>query len=217
MPPTARPPVEPEPEPVEMAPQLCAAEFPAESGVFVAGKEGVIVIEIESHSPNGWTPGSTFAGFLGEGYLLDPGGAGALSYRFRIDTPGSYRVSLRSYIDNDNNTESNDVVSTIDGREDVKLFSHGLGQGHQWTWDTGLDLEGQDLDLAYYAPPNEFPAGHEFIKPPGYVFAAGVHEFAMKGRSSGFAIDRLHIYPDGLPETEALNLSLPQSGQVQCE
>jgi hypothetical protein len=177
----------------------------------------VIVIEVETHSENGWSNETAFAGYSGDSYFIDPGGAGTLTFQFQIDTPGMYRLSLRNYIDNSNMTESNDVMSEIDDRGEVKLFSHGLGQGHQWTWDTGLDPEGATLDSAYYAAPNEFPAGHAFIKPPGYVLEAGVHTFSLRGRSSGFAIDRLHIYPDGMAEATALSLDLPHSGQVNCQ
>ena len=80
----------------------------------------------------------------------------------------------------------------MDGGAWVKVFSWQRGQ---WTWTTQHEFNHHD-------------------KPPAeYQLSAGAHRIEFSGRSHDFAIDRLHLYRDGVPN--ALSLNHPESPRTR--
>ncbi|MDA3960267.1 MAG: hypothetical protein PF961_05725 [Planctomycetota bacterium] len=148
-------------------------------------RDGIVVFEAESCPASGaWSVDREVAGFTGQAYYRWGGpnnmrnaGGGVLSYRIRIVTPGTYHLRIRNYHDHEDSTLENDCFTRMDGGEWVKTFS---SKRAEWTWRSN----------------HEFNHGS---KPPAkYDLSAGEHLFEISGRSHGFAIDRIHLYRDGL-------------------
>ncbi|MHC4252067.1 MAG: carbohydrate-binding protein [Planctomycetota bacterium] len=136
--------------------------------------EGIVVVEVESTpAAKGWKPETKLDGYTGSSYYTDTGGGGVLEYVIVITTPGRYNLRIRNRHDFHDSTLQNDCWTQMDDGDRVKTFSHKRGE---WTWATN----------------HEFHAGG---KPPAsYELDAGRHVFRISGRSSGFSIDRFHLY-----------------------
>lgn len=124
-----------------------------ESSAGYEEREGLVVIEAESPT-NGvvgpWKLESDVSGYTGAGYIRMDGNTvqggsvnGILNYPFRINTPGNYRISLRTNKNNPDDTWSNDCY--------VKLLDsagHAVEPTHDWY---------VALDIFFRISPN--PAG----------------------------------------------------------
>jgi len=160
----------------------------AASKAFIESK-GIVVVEVESvPAAKGWAEETELKGFTGRSYYTDTGGGKPLEYIVVITNPGKYNLRLRNRHDFHDSTLQNDCWTQMDDGPRVKTFSHTRGK---WTWATN----------------HEFHGGG---KPPAsYELDAGRHVFRISGRSSGFSIDRFHLYRDGA--TSPLDESLPES------
>ncbi len=177
-----------------------AALYTLATEPFAEASPGVIVIEAEAAAaPTGWEfvettpqPGGTGRGHLrwtvaGQGQeAVDDS---VLSYSFRIGTPGTYQLHLRSRMPdpkNRPNTLDPDGivwVRFVGGADAPGAFALGennwvkvaiLGHPEGWTWDTHADR----------GPPHpDSPVLRMFNSP-------GVHRVEFAGRSHGHAIDR---------------------------
>jgi hypothetical protein len=145
---------------------------------------GLVVIEVESAAPSGaWSVDTALTGFTGVAYYTWGGpntfsspGNGVLSYRVIISEPGIYQLRIHNRHDHADSTLENDCFTRIDGGEWVKTFSSIRGQ---WTWHSR----------------HEFSNGN---KPDAsYDLSAGEHLFEINGRSTGFSIDRIHLFKAG--------------------
>lgn len=159
-------------------------------------REGLLVVEVESlGAADGWKPGSTAAGFTGNGYLewTLPGqgrkaGEGLLTCSFQIRTPGNYQFLLRSRMPDPKNRpdtldpDGNDTWLRFNGGTDVPgqaALGDGwkkiaiLGHPENWTWNTQADP----------GPPHP-------LTPVCRAFPAGVFCVEFSGRSFGHALDR---------------------------
>ena len=158
--------------------------------VFVES-EGIVVVEVESApAAKGWEEETKLDGYTGRSYYTDTGGGGALEYVIVITNPGRYNLRIRNRHDFHDSTLQNDCWTQMDDGPRVKTFSHKRGE---WTWATNHEIHGGG-------------------KPPAsYELDAGRHVFRVSGRSSGFSVDRFHLYkgdaktaPDEtLPESRA--------------
>jgi hypothetical protein len=135
---------------------------------------GVVVVEVESApAAKGWRPETKLDGYTGSSYYTDTGGGRALEYVIVITTPGKYNLRIRNRHDFHDSTLQNDCWTQMDDGDRVKTFSHKRGE---WTWATNHEIHGGG-------------------KPPAsYELDAGRHVFKISGRSSGFSIDRFHLY-----------------------
>jgi hypothetical protein len=177
------------------------AKFTLAAGAFAEAAPGVFVIETESAvASTGWEfveatpqPGGTGRGHLrwtlaGQGKKATDDSI--LSYPFRIATPGTYQLHLRSQMPDPKNRpetldpDGNDIWVRFVGGADVPgapALGDGkwikvaiLGHPEGWTWDTHADR----------GPPHP-------DAPVCRVFAAsGEYRVEFAGRSHGHAIDR---------------------------
>jgi hypothetical protein len=138
-------------------------------------RDGLVAIECEGVSPNGWAVETTVPGFLGNGYFHHTGSGGEVIYTVLITTPGIYRIAIRNFHDHPDSTLSNDCFLGVDGGTMKKCFS---GKKDAWNWYSTLDHQGKK-------------------EPPLYDLQPGLHRIHMSGRSTGFRVDRIHCYLEG--------------------
>jgi len=168
----------------------------ANGGVYLESG-GLVVIQIESAPPSGWTFSTQTPGYSGLGYFrwdgpdlfASPGTDGIFSFDIEISTPGTYIVNLRNRHEDPNPTEDNDVWVRIDGGTWEKVFSNGASSVGQWTWESQTET-GPTLS---------------------HHFSVGLHTLWFSARSEGFKMDRVHLAVPGHPN--AFNGGLPES---QC-
>lgn len=168
-----------------------------DGGVYLA-TDDIVVIEMESTPPSDpeWSivtdaSNHLFRSFYrwdGPDYFQSPG-YGVLGYRFRVSTPGNYRLSLRNRHDHPDSTLENDVWVRMDGGTWIKVYS--AAPVGQWHWFSNFD--------------------------PGHVHAnwdldAGEHLLEFSGRSRAFMLDRFHVYLNAHPDAQ--NPNLPESPAV---
>lgn len=170
---------------------------------------GIAIYEMESgSSPSSWNVQTNASGFSGSGFLTWTGaqffgspGVATISYRIRINNPGTYRFIWRSRSGlGDNFTEHNDTWLRIPDASDFfaqrgssTLYPHGSGKtpnpngagaggwfkvyvsSSAWSWQaTTSDFDGHPI----YARFN----------------SAGVYTIQISARSSFHFIDRMVLY-----------------------
>lgn len=176
-----------------------AAAAAAQDGAYIA-QNGLLVVEMESGAPAGsWRTESAMNGHTGSSYIRWDGpnlfsqpGSDIFGFDFELAQEGRYHFRLHNRHDHPDSTEANDVWVRMDGGAWVKVFSWQRGQ---WTWTTQHEFNHHD-------------------KPPAeYQLSAGAHRIEFSGRSHDFAIDRLHLYRDGVPN--ALSLNHPESPRTR--
>lgn len=150
---------------------------------------GIVVVEVESApAAKGWRQETKLDGYTGSSYYTDAGGGKALEYVIVITTPGKYNLRIGNRHDFHDSTLQNDCWTQMDDGDRIKTFSSKRGE---WTWATNHEIHGGG-------------------KPPAsYELDAGRHVFRISGRSSGFSIDRFHLYMGSAKSS--LDESLPES------
>ena len=162
-------------------------------------EDGLVVIEIENHAPNGWTEAASPTGFTGEGFfrwdgpnLFNSPGTAVISYEILAPSAGNRRLSLRNRHDNPDPTEENDTWVRMNGGPWIKLFSNLPGTVGNWNWDSRFDF------------------GHSQPMPEAsFDLVAGVNLLEFSARSFGFMMDRVHIYDAGNPGGTCLLYTSP--------
>lgn len=135
--------------------------------------------------PAGWAFEQEIAGYQGAGYLrwsapnaYNSPGSGELRYRILITEAGRYVVRLRLNTTGAERTDlNNDVYTRFDDGPWSKTF---VGGGSADGWATRTRLE---------------PTHGNFAEPV-YDLSAGLHTFAVSGRSHGLRFDRFVIARD---------------------
>ena len=170
----------------------------APSGVNPVVQSGVVVIEAESASADGWELATSKPGFSGTGYLRwtksgqgRKAGEGVLSYSFLIATAGNYQFLWRSALPDPKNRpetpdpDGNDSWVRFIGGADVagqRAFGNEwrkvalLGHPDGWSWSTHADQ----------GPPHP-------PRPVCRVFEPGEYRVEICGRSAGHMIDQFII------------------------
>lgn len=147
---------------------------------------GIVVMEVESvPAASGWSRQTSSSGYTGSAYYNRTGshttdeGQGTLTYRFRIETPGTYAVSIRSRRDrspgeNVENGQRNDVFVQINSGNWWKATTHAAFGS--WGW---IDKR---------------TVSHATFQPMTAQFGAGNHTVKISGRSQYIKIDRVHVF-----------------------
>ncbi len=181
---------------------LSTASEALAQGTFLQQSNGVVAIQMESADPAGaWSLSTSTPGFTGQGYFRWDGpnffsipGNGIFGFDFEITTSGEHRVAIYNRHEDPDPTEENDTWVRMDGGAWVKAFSNNTVGA--WTWETR----------------NGSVSG-----PVRYNLTPGSHRLEFSGRSNGFKMDRVHIFPNGV---SGENASLPESprrfGDTYC-
>jgi len=177
--------------------------------VFVE-QNGRLIVEIESVAPvSDWNATAKFPNFTGEGaFEWTRGGttgarnadAGALTYHFKINTPGNYEFRWRSRIgEGTSGTEANDswvrfpTGSNIDEEQALNGWTKGfMNQLNAWSWRTvTVDFVGESIRQH---------------------FTAGEHTLQISGRSHGHVLDRFTLFKyDSVNFNDGTFTNAPQS------
>lgn len=172
---------------------------PRPGKVFVE-KDGFVVIEAESvELPDKWVFKDAIASHTGRGYIQWEGGEffrthlapmeapGVITYSFKVNNPGIYRVMWRTrqYPDVERNDADNDMYFRIvsgedddkDRGPDLSIFSKaGTQSKDEWSW------------RSWVLPGENGGTGNVMRK-----FDAGIHHIQISGRSERYPIDRFVI------------------------
>ena len=96
------------------------------------------------------------------------------------------QVHIRNFHDNPDSTESNDCWISVDGGDWVKVYSIYVAT---WSWMTRQDL------------------GHDDNRrTPSFRFERRTqHTIRISGRSTGYSIDRIHVYNSLCADASKIN------------
>lgn len=166
-------------------------------GVFLQQSNGVVAIQMESApAPGGWNVSTSTPGYTGTAYFEWTGpnyffnaGNGTFGFDFEISTSGQHKVSIYNRHEDPDPTENNDTWIRMDGGNWQKAFSNQPTSVGNWTWETRLSPGGGQLS---------------------YTLSPGLHRVEFSGRSNGFKMDRVHIYPASVGGT---SINTPESPQ----
>jgi len=158
---------------------------------------GMIAIEIEDSSPNGWSTPSSPTGFSGEGffrwdgpnYFNSPGNA-VLTYQILASSAGNYDVRLRNRHDDPNATEENDTWVRMNSGPWIKMFSNNPNTPGNWNWESRFELPGPQYTNA------------------NFDINVGLNTLQFSARSRGFMMDRIHLFLPGTAGGTSLNTPL---------
>lgn len=164
------------------------------NAVWKAGPTGLVVFEIESiAAANGWVEETTDPGFTGTSYFRWDGGdqprpgQGELTYRVFVEQAGLYNLRIHNRHNNPDPSQGNDCWVRVNFNGWEKVFSNnGNGPVAQWNWLSQIIGQGSAQYL--------LPAGETVIQ--------------ISGRSQGFQIDRVSLFPTG---ENGANTALPVS------
>jgi len=164
--------------------------------VVMQAEDGEFVFSNNSHN-NNWEETTRFNGEDGTVMLWDGddffGTRGAdlageretapIEYRFEIDQPGTYYISLRAIRPNtgEEADRNNDFFVQFEDEGYEKLFFSGNTARNQFQWATKFDLHGS-------RPPSTFDVTQSMINKNDGVFSLFV-----AGRSHAAGIDEIHI------------------------
>ena len=201
------------------------------SPVVFLEKEGLLVIEAENtQRDEQWNLKKALAGYTGSGYIewrgpdnMQKPGEGLHIYRIRISKTGTYRIQLRTYIaEGNNSTEHNDVWLRL---PDATNFYGEKADSHRvYPKGSGKtpEPEGAGKDgwfKSYYNRTNEWgwrtaTSDHD----PHDIYAefseAGDYTIELSGRSSGFAVDRIVLHHTSVSKQEATQTERAESAHV---
>lgn len=166
-------------------------------GVFLQQSNGVVAIQMESAAPpGGWNLSTSTPGYTGSGYFEWTGpnyffnaGNGTFGFDFEITTTGQHKVSIYNRHEDPDPTEDNDTWIRMDGGNWLKAFSNQPSSVGNWTWETRISPGGGQLS---------------------FTLSPGQHRVEFSGRSNGFKMDRVHIYPASVGGT---SINTPESPQ----
>lgn len=176
---------------------LATTQRASAQGVFLQQSNDVVAIQMESATPpGGWNLSTATPGYTGDGYFEWTGpnyffnsGNGLFGFDFEISTSGQHKVSIYNRHEDPDPTEENDTWIRIDGGTWQKAFSNMPSSVGNWTWETRLSPGGGQLT---------------------YTLSPGLHRVEFSGRSNGFKMDRVHIYPSSVGGTST---NIPESPQ----
>jgi len=182
-----------------------------------AEQAGLLVFETESAvSTDDWSFHNEVEGALGSGYLewkhgndsggIDKAGDGILTYSFQIQTPGTYRLILRSAAPH--NTEHNDVWARFPQNEVYGRKSNGssevdLGQNE---WFKVYQNKGND-SWNWAASTVDHNAHNIFAE----ISSPGTYSLQLSGRSTKFKVDRIVLFHDLVQQNTATSNDNAQS------
>ena len=169
----------------------------AHGGVFLQQSNGVVAIQMESTTaPTGWSRSTATAGYTGDAYFqwigsnnFFNGGIGTFGFDFEVSTSGTHKVSIYNRHEDPDPTEANDTWIRMDGGAWKKAFSNMPTSVGNWTWETRISPGGGQLTFS---------------------LTPGLHRVEFSGRSNGFKMDRVHIYPSSVGGT---SINTPESPQ----
>jgi len=189
-------------------PEHPEGKLPDGGGELYVEEQGRCVIEAERFSAVAnrgdgarWSPASSTAGYVGEGYMVAAAPAGPaqaatwetgceLAFVVSIQTPGKYYVALRC---RGPTAYSDSVFVGVDGEDRSAALGYFSQASRGWIWLRGL------------APLGEL--------------AKGVHTIQVRRREAGFELDRLMLSTDesALPANRSTEpgprASLPRKAQ----
>ena len=162
-----------------------------------------------------WSLQSGVSGALGNGYYewkhgnqnqgIDKPGKGILTYTFQIQTPGTYRLILRSAAPH--KTEHNDVWAQFTRNETVGRKSNGdevdLGQSD---WFKVYQNKGND-SWNWAASTVDHNAHNIFA----LIETPGEYELQLSGRSTLFKVDRIVLFHESVSQGAATSLENQES------
>ncbi len=187
-------------------------------------KNGLAVIEIERLDISGtaWEFSTAKSGFSGDNYIEWTGsdnfnnpGAGIISAKIKINTPGKYRFQWRSRVgEGTNPTEANDSWLKIPDADDFFGESNGDKVYPKGSGKTPI-AEGASADgwmKVYLNGTTEWTwRSSTNDNDPHQVFAefdnAGIYTIQISGRSKHHLIDRIVMYNPSVTEANATNLN----------
>jgi hypothetical protein len=200
-------------------------------------QNGLVVIEAESiPATGGWEEQNATGGFTGDGYLIWEGddsfrepGNGTLSYRIKIDTPGTYRYTHRTRIlEGNSNTEANDLWLRFPQAQGFfgekgngdRVYPRGNERGNNGSDQTPYP-EGDNKNGWFKIYMNTLGSWHwqastsDFDPHDIYVTFStpGVYTLQISGRSRGYAVDRMVLFQESTyTENQAENTNLAETG-----
>lgn len=170
---------------------LVAASAPRgpEAPLYVE-QDGIVVMEVESHPPvKGWERETEHPGFTGSCYLKANGGS-MMTFPIFIMRPGRYTMQIHNRHDHPRRDLENDAFVRMDSGQFIKCFS---GPNNTWTWSSTLEYSDRKVK-------------------PEYDLSAGLHKLQIRGRSSGFKIDRIALFlSEGSQGQKAMVLGHPET------
>ena len=186
-------------------------------------QEGLLVMEAESVFPtDSWSLRNDINDATGNGYYewkhgdtdqgIDAAGGGVLTYSFTITSTGSYRFLLRS--SSPDNTEHNDVWVRFPDNPATGIRTSGQGtidiapnawfkvyqntSSQNWKWDARtVDFDPHNIYVAIEEP--------------------GTYAVELSGRSTLFKIDRLVLFHEQVPYTDATRVTNEASACLETE
>lgn len=193
--------------------------------------DGILAIELENTLlGKGWEQTKDINEYLGNGYIKWVGedyyskpGNGLNMYQFKINSPGTYKIQIRSYIaKGSSNTEHNDVWLRLHDADDfyaIKkehiVYPNGVGKSpnpNGASKDGWFKVYNNKKDAwSWTGKTSDHDAHHIHAD----FESVGVYTLEISGRSNGFAVDRIVFFQEGM-ENEALSAGLDQS-TVSCD
>lgn len=197
---------------------LFAGALAQECSVYLPDWRDIIVMDAEQRGPGGgWEFMSSLGGYQGSGYLVykpysNFGGAEPKpenmndprikTYSFKVNTPGRYRVVLKSAAPH--GTEHNDIFMSLP-ESGAYMRRHGEWRDLTWPLDTNADwdawVDGSNWFKVYqnsgglqwnYGGKTVDFEGHDIIT---RELEAGVtYTVRICGRSTQFNVDRIALY-----------------------
>ncbi len=190
-------------------------------------QNGIAIFEMESgSSPGNWNKESNVSGFTGNGYLVWRGGSfftspgnGTISYKVKINSPGTYRFVWRNRVGKGNlSTEHNDTWLKFPDANDFfavrngkTIYPKGSGKSPN---PEGASSNGwfkvyvNSLNWSWRTVTSDFDAHDIYAK----FNSAGVYTIQISARSDGHFIDRMVLYKESqYTENQATSLSRSQT------
>ncbi|MEO0480404.1 MAG: hypothetical protein AAF196_13060 [Planctomycetota bacterium] len=166
---------------------------------FEANDDGIVVIEIETEEARvDWVERTDRPGFSGASFFRWEGpnhfsrpGIGILTYRVFVEEAGRYQVRIHNRHDHPDSSEANDCWMRVNRSSWIKTYSNNGNNSGAWNWHFRFD------------------PGHGAV---AYNLDAGVNEIQISGRSNGFMIDRLVVFPSN---QNGQDLSIPPSARLK--
>lgn len=196
----------------------CFAVCTAFAAPLFEGKDGLLIIEVESSSSKGqWKEKTTIQGYTGECHLEFTGNQPAsgpatspMKYQFTVDKDGVYRLLIRAHkrlVGDDGSKEPgdrcNDCYVRLDGdfdtggtapleflESDTKLYG---GSAEGWGWTAQLDRNHKK-----YPPLYKLKAGEKYT-------------LIISGRSQRFNMDRIIFKHESVSDSKAKDPKQPES------
>lgn len=194
------------------------------AGFIFNEKDGLVQVEFENTDFSGnWKLRSNGNSHSGDGYLVwegsqffnDPGN-GLLTYKIKIENPGTYKFLWNSSIKTgDNGTEHNDTWLRFNDADDffglkngssTKIYPVGTGKspnpkGASKNGWFKIFRSGNDLDFKWQSRTSDNDAHEVFVK----FNSPGTYLMEVSARSSGHAIDKFLLFNDSMSEADAIS------------